>query len=36
MTTMRDIIKRFAIIVVYGALLAYLVYLYGTGATIVQ
>lgn len=33
---MRDIIKRFAIIVVYGVLLAYLVYLYGTGATIVQ
>lgn len=33
---MRDIIKRFAIIVVYGALLAYVVYLYGVGATIVQ
>ncbi len=34
--TMRDIIKRFGIIVVYGALLAYIVYLYGIGATIVQ
>lgn len=33
---MRDIIKRFGIIVVYGALLAYIVYLYGIGATIVQ
>jgi hypothetical protein len=33
---MRDIIKRFGIIVVYGALLAYIVYLYGTWATIVQ
>lgn len=33
---MRDIIKRFSIIVVYGALLAYIVYLYGIGATIVQ
>jgi hypothetical protein len=33
---MRDVIKRFGIIVVYGALLAYIVYLYGVGATIVQ
>lgn len=33
---MRDIIKRFSIITVYGALLAYIVYLYGIGATIVQ
>jgi len=33
---MRDIIKRFGIIVVYGILLAYIVYLYGIGATIVQ
>ncbi len=36
MIAMRDIIKRFGIIVVYGALLAYIVYLYGIGATIVQ
>ncbi len=36
MIAMRDIIKRFGIIVVYGALLAYIVYLYGVGATIVQ
>jgi len=33
---MRDIIKRLLIIVWYGALLAYMVYLYGIGATIVQ
>jgi len=33
---MRDIIKRFLIITVYGALLAYIVYLYGIGAPIVQ
>lgn len=33
---MRDIIKRFLIIVSYGALLAYVVYLYGTNATIVS
>ncbi len=33
---MRDIIKRFVIILVYGSLLAYVVYLYGIGATIVQ
>jgi hypothetical protein len=33
---MRDIIKRFSIIIVYGSLLAYVVYLYGIQATIVQ
>lgn len=33
---MRDIIKRFVIIVCYGAFLAYVVYLYGTNATIVS
>lgn len=33
---MRDIIKRFFIIVGYGALLAYIVYLYGTNAVIVS
>jgi hypothetical protein len=33
---MRDIIKRLFIILLYGALLAYVVYLYGINATIVQ
>jgi hypothetical protein len=33
---MRDIIKRLSIIIVYGCLLAYVVYLYGIQATIVQ
>ena len=32
---MRDIIKRFLIIVVYGALLSYVIYLFSTSATIV-
>lgn len=32
---MRDIVKRFLIIVMYGALLAYVIYLFSIGATIV-